>query len=512
MSGDPNAAPGPDPGASPLGPRLWAWVRDSEAGLAGAIVAVVALIYVVSPGPSWIFEPGAPRAFFSAYNLQTLFHLMALFGVLAVGVAVVIIAGGIDLSIGAMVALSAVVSAKLMTSWLPGIGEAGSWTTGMLVGSAVALIGWIGLNLLGDRWMKLLIVGAIPAAAIAAGVGLAVGPMDPGSWVVALIEAAVLIGLVFGLKRGADDRAGASAAALLWGLAAGSIVGWGIGGNGTVAASGLVASASALAVLIGVVLHLGRGSAALGVAVGAVVIWGVASGESTSTSVPMGTIMASVTLSLLLGLSIGVGHAFLINSFKLPPFIATLATLAGLRSLAMILSESRSITVLDPSFRNLGRHYWVTIPLFLVVAALLSLMMGRTVLGRHLYALGGNEAAARLSGLPTNRLKSVAYAISGLLAALGGVLFLANTGSANPSMGFAYELSAITAAVVGGCSLAGGVGSIRGTVLGLVLIRIVINGTGLVVEGIDPSQIEGLVLGVVVVLAVGFNQRFRLKQ
>ena len=217
-------------------------------------------------------------------------------------------------------------------------------------------------------------------------------------------------------------------------------------------------------------------------------------------------------LTLLLGLAIGVGHAFLINRFELPAFIATLATLAGLRSLATILSDNRQITVGDRDLprprqrlpRSRSRSSWPS-------PRVLSLVMGTTVLGRHLYALGGNEAAARLSGLPTRRLKTVAYAISGLLAALGGLLFFGNAGQANPRMGVAYELFAITAAVVGGCSLAGGVGSIRGTVLGLILIQIVIKGTGLVVEGIDPSQIEGLVLGVVVVLAVGFNQRFRLK-
>ncbi|WP_235963572.1 ABC transporter permease [Tautonia rosea] len=501
----------PSPDASPTGLRVLAWLRDSEAGLVGAILAVVGLIYVVAPGPSFLFEPGTPRAFFTSYNLQTLFHVTALFGVLAVGVAVVIIAGGIDLSIGAMVALSAVVAAKLMTSWLPGIGEAGPWTTGILVAASVTLLGWIGLNLQIRRWANLLITGSIPAAVIAAGVGVISGPRDPGSWVVALVEIGALAALVFGLRRGADEQAGASAAALVWGLAAGALTGWGSGGNGSMASMALVVAASSLAILIGVVLHLRKGAVVFGLLVGAAVLWGISSGESSSASVPIGTIVASVTLSLLLGLAIGSGHAFLINAFKLPPFIATLATLAGLRSLAMILSENRSITVSDRTFRVLGSEYWVTIPLFLVVAGLLSLMMGKTVLGRHLYALGGNESAARLSGLPTRRLKTVSYAISGLLAALGGVLFLGNTGSANPTMGFAYELSAITAAVVGGCSLAGGVGSIRGTVLGLVLIRIVINGTGLVVEGIEPSQIEGLVLGVVVVLAVGFNQRFRLK-
>jgi ribose/xylose/arabinose/galactoside ABC-type transport system permease subunit len=96
-----------------------------------------------------------------------------------------------------------------------------------------------------------------------------------------------------------------------------------------------------------------------------------------------------------------------------------------------------------------------------------------------------------------------------MLAALGGILFTGLNGQADSRLGMTYELTAITAAVVGGCSLAGGVGSIRGTVLGLLLIQTVIKGTGIVVKGIDSTQIEGLVLGTVVVLAVGFNQRFR---
>ncbi|MFO0957548.1 MAG: hypothetical protein U0800_08790 [Isosphaeraceae bacterium] len=105
-------------------------------------------------------------------------------------------------------------------------------------------------------------------------------------------------------------------------------------------------------------------------------------------------------------------------------------------------------------------------------------------------------------------MKATAYGLSGMLAALGGVLFAGNSGQAQGTMGVSYELYAITAAVVGGCSLSGGVGSIRGTVLGLILIQCVIKGTGLVVRGIDSTQIEGLVLGTVVVLAVAFNQRF----
>ena len=100
--------------------------------------------------------------------------------------------------------------------------------------------------------------------------------------------------------------------------------------------------------------------------------------------------------------------------------------------------------------------------IFLVVAASASVMMGTTVLGRHLYALGGNEAAARLSGLPTRRLKAVAYGLSGMLAALGGILFTGRSGQADSRLGVTYELYAITAAVVGGCSLSGGSGRSEG--------------------------------------------------
>jgi ribose/xylose/arabinose/galactoside ABC-type transport system permease subunit len=178
---------------------------------------------------------------------------------------------------------------------------------------------------------------------------------------------------------------------------------------------------------------------------------------------------------------------------------------------AMLVSKNEPINVPIPILRSFGMDNNYTVPLFLASAAIMSLIMGATVLGRHLFALGGNETAARLSGLRTNRLKTIAYCISGLFSALGGVLFLGNGGSAQPTMGTSYELYAITAAVVGGCSLSGGVGSIRGTVLGLVLIQLVIKGTGIIVTGIDSSQIEGLVLGTVVVLAVAFNQRFRVR-
>jgi ribose/xylose/arabinose/galactoside ABC-type transport system permease subunit len=218
-------------------------------------------------------------------------------------------------------------------------------------------------------------------------------------------------------------------------------------------------------------------------------------------------IILSMAITLAMGLAIGLLNAALINVFRLPPFIATLATMSGLRSAATLISENRQINIPSEIFRAAGKTPEATFVTFAIVAVLLSIMMGMTVLGRHLYALGGNEAAARLSGLKITRLKAFAYGLSGLIAALAGILFAGRSGQADPRMGISYELFAITAAVVGGCSLAGGVGSVRGTVLGLVLLQILIRGVGLNVS--NSTQVEGLILGTVIVAAVAVNQRLR---
>ena len=254
--------------------------------------------------------------------------------------------------------------------------------------------------------------------------------------------------------------------------------------------------------------------------------WLRSGGDTSNPSVPI--IIVAVVITLGIGLCIGLFHAFLINRFGLPPFIATLATMSGLRSLASILANNQKITIDYYWFRYLGKSEVGTFATFAVVATAISVLMGLTVLGRHLYAMGGNEAAARLSGLKIRRLKAFAYGLSGMLAALTGILFTGRLGQADDRMGIAYELVAITAAVVGGCSLAGGVGSIRGTVLGLVLLQTLIRGTALVVRKVDfvlnlgftqipvlfelnSTQVEGIVLGSVIIVAVAVNQRFRPK-
>ena len=134
------------------------------------------------------------------------------------------------------------------------------------------------------------------------------------------------------------------------------------------------------------------------------------------------------------------------------------------------------------------------------------LLLSRTVIGRHIYALGGNEQAARLSGIRTDRLKWLAYCLGTLTASIAGILYIGEQSVADPqTLGRGYELNAIAAAVVGGCSLQGGLGTIPGIFLGALFLRSVIDGVAKIIKtGADVY--EGLIVGVLVVVAVAFNQ------
>jgi ribose/xylose/arabinose/galactoside ABC-type transport system permease subunit len=225
----------------------------------------------------------------------------------------------------------------------------------------------------------------------------------------------------------------------------------------------------------------------------------------------LGVIALAIAATLLIAFLIGSLHTWLITVVDLPPFVATLATLVGLRSLARALVSyvydgGSKIPVFDARFRSLGSSIWVPAILFGVLAVLCWVLMSRTVTGRHLYALGGNEHAARLSGIPTDRLKWLAYTLSAVSSAIAGILYVGYGGGAFPeSQGKGYELNAIAAAVVGGCSLKGGSGTIPGTVLGALFLRIVNDAVAKIVKA-TADIYEGLIVGVVVVVAVAFTQ------
>lgn len=231
----------------------------------------------------------------------------------------------------------------------------------------------------------------------------------------------------------------------------------------------------------------------------------------TNQPLPYAVIAAAIGGAILSGVMIGSLHAWLITIVGLPPFIATLGTLVGLRSLARAICEavtlevqggtSTQINVSDATFRSLA-HWSFTAILLGVITLLLAGLLGKTVIGRHLYALGGNEQAARLSGIRTDHLKWLAYCLSAVLASIAGVIAVAEQSVATPqTLGVNAELNAIAAAVVGGCSLQGGVGTMTGTVLGALFLRVAIDGVAKIIKtGADVYQ--GLIVGVLVVCAV----------
>ena len=233
---------------------------------------------------------------------------------------------------------------------------------------------------------------------------------------------------------------------------------------------------------------------------------------------PVGSVvvLVAVLASLLTGFFVGTLHTWLITVVRLPPFIATLATLVGLRSFARAICESSTavltptksalINVADPAFKAVRDNVWFSVITFLVLAFFTWVMLSKTVLGRHLKALGGNEQAARLAGIRTENVKWFAYCFGAMTAALAGLFYVANESVAAPvNQGRGHELNAIAAAVVGGCSLSGGVGTVQGTILGALFLRVVIDAVSKIIKtGADVY--EGLIVGVVVVLAVTFAQ------
>lgn len=216
--------------------------------------------------------------------------------------------------------------------------------------------------------------------------------------------------------------------------------------------------------------------------------------------------------TLLAGAMVGTLHAWLITCIGLPPFIATLATLVGLRSFSRGLTQAvtnnkSQIDFPDLALRNTLKNVTSVSIVFILLALAVWFLMSRTVIGRHLHAMGGNEQAAKLSGIRTDRLKWLAYVLGSVFASMVGIVYFADTGSAKPDiLARGYELNAIAASVIGGCSLQGGIGTIFGTVLGCLFLRTVIDSVNKIV-GTGADVYEGMIVGIVVVMAVTFSQR-----
>ncbi|MFF3709819.1 ABC transporter permease/substrate-binding protein [Streptomyces phaeochromogenes] len=221
--------------------------------------------------------------------------------------------------------------------------------------------------------------------------------------------------------------------------------------------------------------------------------------SATSEGVP---VWIAVILAIATGIACGLVNGVLISYGKLPPFIATLAMLSVGRGLSLVISQGSPIAFPE-SVSHLGDTLggWLPVPVLvmIVMGLITALILGRTYIGRSMYAIGGNEEAARLSGLRVKKQKLVIYALSGLFAAAAGIVLASRLSSAQPQAAQGYELDAIAAVVIGGASLAGGTGKASGTLIGALILAVLRNGLNLLSVSAFWQQV---VIGVVIALAV----------
>jgi ribose/xylose/arabinose/galactoside ABC-type transport system permease subunit len=213
--------------------------------------------------------------------------------------------------------------------------------------------------------------------------------------------------------------------------------------------------------------------------------------------------LAAIGVGLAGGLLQGLG----ITKLKVPPFVVTLGGLSAFRGMTLWFSGGGPISGFEADYRWWGQGYVGPIPvpviIFLACAAICHVVLRHTRYGRHVYAVGGNPEAARLSGLPVDRLILSVYVIVGFFAGLAGFVLSARLNSAEAVAGIGYELTVIASVVIGGTSLFGGAGSVAGTVVGAILIGVLVN--GLVLNNVS-SYVQQIVIGLIIILAVGFDR------
>jgi ribose transport system permease protein len=220
-------------------------------------------------------------------------------------------------------------------------------------------------------------------------------------------------------------------------------------------------------------------------------------------------IALAIALALAVSSAVGFLNGLVIATLDLQPFVVTLASMIGIRGLAKWLTNNANIDIgfgqdVAASFADTFRQKPVVIGTYAVLAVIFALVLARTIFGRYVRAVGDNERAARYTGLPVRRIKIWVYLLSGLLSGLAGVLYAAENHQGNPNAGVAYELDAIAAVVIGGTRLAGGKGSIAGTIVGTLIIGVLTNMLRL--NNVD-SNVEMMVKAVIIVLAVAIQKQ-----
>ncbi|MEZ6075568.1 MAG: ABC transporter permease [Pirellulaceae bacterium] len=219
------------------------------------------------------------------------------------------------------------------------------------------------------------------------------------------------------------------------------------------------------------------------------------------------TVGGGILAGLAVGMFLGWFNGQMITRVRIPPFVATLGMLSIARGLTMLWTKGFPITGLGPTFAIIGTSSFLGAPVPVWIAALLAVafmvVTNKTRFGRYIYAVGGNEQAARLSGLNVDRIKLWIYTLAGGLSAVAGLIVTSRLDSAQPNAGTGYELDSIAAVVIGGTSLSGGRGSIWGTVVGCLIIGVL--NSGLVLLNVSPFW-QQVVKGVVILVAVAIDR------
>jgi len=219
-----------------------------------------------------------------------------------------------------------------------------------------------------------------------------------------------------------------------------------------------------------------------------------------------------IFLPLLVGISagllIGFVNGLIVTKGKLAAFIVTLGMMTIARGGALVISEGRPISNLSESFNNIAGGKLLGIPNAIFIALFVFLIahfiLKKTIFGRYVYAVGGNEEASRASGIKINNIKMYVYILCGALAGLAGVIQASRITSGQPSIGVGYELDAIAAAVIGGTSLSGGTGMVTGTIIGALIIGVINNGLDLLNV---PSYYQQIIKGLIIIGALLLDRK-----
>ena len=265
-----------------------------------------------------------------------------------------------------------------------------------------------------------------------------------------------------------------------------------------VATIGLLAIGEILVIITGGIdLSVGSMTALTGVLAAMLTMRGIA-------FIPPVGVVPAIVITLACAALVGVWHGVCVTRLHIPPFIVTLGTWFIVRGLAAFIT--RGYPILFPSespFLVLGQGEIYKVPvmfiILLLVAVIASFLLDGTTLGRHIYAVGGNIEAARVSGINVDRVQVLCYAISGMMAGVVGILLASRLGQGTPTVGEGYELWAIAATVIGGASLMGGEGSVAGAILGAATMGVMVNGLVLINFS---SYLQNVVLGAVLMMAV----------